>query len=138
MPRSRSESAAGMVPSEHEEQVQFVRMVEAAYPAVSALLFAIPNGTHKSPAARVRFRSEGLRSGIPDLFLAVPAGSSHGLFIEMKRRKGGVISPEQKEYIEALREQGYSAHVCHGCDEAFAVFDGYLNGTAAKHSRTDK
>lgn len=117
----------GMTPSEHDEQAQLVNMVEAVFPAVSALLFAIPNGANKSPVARLRFKAEGLRSGVPDMFLALPAGRWHGLFIEMKRRRGGTVSPEQKAYIEALRAQGYRAEVCRGCDEALEVLRDYLS-----------
>lgn len=116
----------GIVPSEHDEQAQLVQMVEMAFPAVSALLFAIPNGANKSPVARLRFKAEGLRPGVPDMFFALPAGQYHGLFIEMKRRRGGAVSPEQKAYIEALRAQGYRAEVCKGCDEALAVMREYL------------
>lgn len=117
----------GVIPSEHDEQAQLVSMVEAVFPAVSALLFAIPNGANKSPVARLRFKAEGLRPGVPDMFLAYPAGRWHGLFLEMKRRRGGVISPEQKAYIEALRAQGYRAEVCRGCDEALEVLRDYLS-----------
>ena len=135
----RKRSAVKMpVPSEHEEQAQFVSMVEAAFPALSALLFAIPNGANKSPVARLRFKAEGLRPGVPDMFFASARNGRHGLFIEMKRRRGGTVSPEQKEYIEALRSEGYSAEVCRGCDDAFAVFAAYLNGTAANRGKVDK
>ena len=118
---------AAFNPSEHDEQAQFVSMVDTVFPAVSALLFAIPNGANKSPIARLRFRAEGLRAGVPDMMLAVPAGGYHGLFIEMKRRKGGTVSPEQKEYIERLRAQGYRAEVCKGCDAALEVLREYLS-----------
>lgn len=135
----RKRSAVKMpVPSEHDEQAQFVSMVEAAYPALSALLFAIPNGANKSPVARLRFKAEGLRPGVPDMFFAYPCGGRHGLFIEMKRRRGGVISAEQKAYIAELRAAGYIAEVCRGCDEAFAVFAAYLNGVAANRGKVDK
>lgn len=118
-----------LVPSEHEEQVQFVSMVAIMYPAEAAMLFAVPNGANKSPAARQRFRAEGLRAGVPDMFFAVARGGFHGLFIEMKRRKGGVVSPEQKDYINALRARGYRAEVCRGCDEAIDVLSSYMAGS---------
>ena len=118
-----------LVPSEHEEQVQFVSMVALLYPEVASMLFAVPNGANKSPAARLRFRAEGLRAGVPDMFFAVARGGFHGLFIEMKRRKGGVVSAEQKAYIDALRARGYRAEVCRGCDEAMDVLSSYMAGS---------
>ena len=54
--------------------------------------------------------------GVPDLF--VPAW---GLWIEMKRTKGGVVSVEQADWIEYLQGLGYAAVVCRVCDEAKVV-----------------
>lgn len=114
-------------PSEHLEQVQLVAMVEAAYPREAAMLFAIPNGGDRNILVAAKLKKEGVRRGVPDMFLALPRGGWHGLFIEMKRRRGGVVSPEQAAYIEALRAQGYRAEVCKGCDEALEVLRDYLS-----------
>lgn len=78
-------------------------------------------------SARMKFKTEGLRSGVPDMFFAYPSGRHHGLYLEMKRRRGGVLSDEQKMYIERLRERGYRVEVCKGCDEAYTVFTEYLD-----------
>ena len=122
-----SDCNSSVNPREHDEQAQFVRMVEAAYPAeIAALLFAIPNGANKSLSARMRFKAEGLRPGVPDLFFAYPHKGYAGLFIEMKRRHGGAVSMEQKAYIAALRDCGYMVEVCRGCDEAFDRLRIYL------------
>jgi len=63
------------------------------------ILFSIPNGSYKSPAARMIFKKTGLLKGVPDLFLAKPIPPFGGLFIEMKQPKGS-ISPNQKEMGE--------------------------------------
>ena len=115
------------VPKEHEEQAQFVRMVDAAYPRdIAALLFAIPNGGRRHIKTACDLKREGVRAGVPDLFFAYPHKGFAGLFIEMKRRQGGRVSEEQMAYIEALRGQAYRVEVCRGCDEAFAVLAEYL------------
>ena len=117
------------VPKEHEEQAQFIRMVDAAYPRdIEALLFAIPNGGHRHIKTACDLKHEGVRSGVPDLFFAYPHKGYAGLFIEMKRRKGGRVSDGQKRYIELLRGQCYAAVVCRGCDEAFSALALYLAG----------
>ena len=115
-------------PSEHLEQVQLVSMVEAAYPREAAMLFAIPNGGDRNILVAAKLKKEGVRRGVPDMFLALPRGGWHGLFIEMKRRRGGVVSREQKEYIAALNAAGYRACVCRGCDEAFEAIKKYIGG----------
>jgi hypothetical protein len=57
--------------------------------------------------------------------LPVPAGRHHGLYIELKAQ-GGRVSDEQKEWIAALRAQGYRAEVCVGADAAWGVICEYL------------
>ncbi len=107
-------------------------------PGLSALdlLFAIPNaggfsGGFKANVVRVaNLRREGVRPGVPDLMLAMPVGEWHGLFIEMKRARGGVTSPEQKAFIANLRAVGYLAGVCKGFDEARAAVEAYLRPLA--------
>ena len=96
--KARSFSAA-TAPSEHEEQVEFIRLVEFAFPPeVAALLFAIPNGGARHIKTARELKAEGVRKGVPDLFLAYPHNGYSGLFIEMKKRYGGRVSPEQKAY----------------------------------------
>ena len=111
-------------PTEHEEQVKVIAWCDL-HP-LAGMIFAIPNGSHKSLAAAAKFKREGLRSGVPDLFLPVPRGVFHGLFIEMKRVKGSVTSEAQQDWIEFLHSQDYAAFVCKGADEAIAVIKAYL------------
>lgn len=88
-------------------------------------LFAIPNGGRRDAITGARLKKEGVRPGVPDLFLAVPRGKQHGLFIEMKK-DGGRVSPEQREYIEMLARHGYSATVCVGSSAAIFEVEKYL------------
>ena len=50
----------------------------------------------------------------------------HGLFIEMKRQKGGKVSDAQKAWISALIDQGYLAVVCYGWKDAAELIEDYL------------
>ena len=70
--------------------------------------------------------AEGVKAGVPDLFLAVPRDPHHGLFIEMKRADGGRVSNEQREWISRLKKQGYKVVVCHGCVAAIKEIQDYL------------
>lgn len=113
--------------SEHEEQVKVI-----AYCRNNVLLknvFAIPNGGKRSMIAAMRAQAEGLCSGVPDLFIPFANGVYHGLFIEMKKRKGGVVSVTQKEWLAKLNESGYLAIVCKGADEAIAEINRYCGYT---------
>ena len=73
-------------------------------------------------------KAEGVRAGVPDLFLSVPRGAYHGLFIEMKKENGGRVSISQKSMIESLKSQGYAAFVCRGWTEARITIEAYLHG----------
>lgn len=123
------------VPTEHIEQVTLVQWLERQHPNISKLLFAVPNGAslagpaHARAKQMQRLKAEGLRNGTPDIFIAYPYGGYHGLFIEMKRQKGGTLSKEQKQWLERLNEQGYLAKRCNGWEAAKEVIECYLNGT---------
>lgn len=91
------------------------------------LLFAIPNGGERNVIVAARLKAEGVRSGVPDLFLAFGNAGFNGLFIEMKKTKGGRVSDIQKIYLELLRKRGFCAVVCNGCLEARQEIERYLN-----------
>jgi hypothetical protein len=90
-------------------------------------IFAISNGTNKSPASAARHKREGLRAGIPDLFLPYPIADYSGLFIEMKRETRGTVSKAQKDEMDKLRDSGYAAVVCYGLNEAMIAMRQYID-----------
>lgn len=115
--------------TEHEEQKNLFKwwaMFAKANGYPEQLLFAIPMGGNRTIQTRIYLRSEGARKGTPDLFLAYPSQGLHGLFIEMKRIKGGKVEPEQEEFMRVLRLAGFGAGVCRGCDEAIKTITQYL------------
>ena len=122
----------GAVPLEHDEQAAlftWAELQEAAHPELRNL-FAIPNGGARHPAVAAQLKAEGVRRGVPDLFLAVMRRGSDGrtwggLFIEMKRKPNKPTS-EQQEWIARLRASGYMAVVCYGCEEAKQCIMAYL------------
>ena len=113
-------------PTEDQEQAALVRWFQEKYPRIKNRLFAIPNGAHKSRYAASRFMATGLRAGVPDLFLPVPRGQYHGLFIELKRVTGGVVSDRQRDWLNYLNSAGYLAVVCRGCEEAKMTITEYM------------
>ena len=95
------------------------------------LLHHIPNGGSRNAREAHNLRMQGVKAGIPDIFLPVARGGWHGLYIEMKRRKGGRLSDEQAAMLEALREQGYCAWVCKGANDAIELITEYLSNDNA-------
>ena len=99
------------LPSEHLEQVRLVSWFRKTYPDVR--IFAIPNGGARTGSKGMKFKAEGVSPGVPDLF--IPAW---GMWVEMKRQKGGTVSPEQKDWIAYLDDCGYQCIVGKGFEDA--------------------
>lgn len=126
-------------PLEHNEQVALFKFTEQWFPYYPQLrlMFAIPNGaklpfTRNAQGQRYSKQAkilidEGLRSGVPDIFLAVPSRGKHGCFIELKRAdRSNRPSEEQKWWINQLSVVGYQCSVCYGASEAWEVIKEYL------------
>lgn len=119
-------------PLEHDEQVKVIQWCDGPdSPDEAALIFAIPNGGYRGDGkmAKIvgeRLKAEGLRKGIPDLFLPVPMSGFNGLFVEMKRLKDSSVSHSQKKKIPELKKQGYQVDIARGHEEAIQIIDKYL------------
>ena len=117
-----------MIPTEAQEQKDLFRWAELMskrYPELE-LLFHIPNGGSRHIVEAANLKAQGVRAGVPDIFLPVARLGYHGMFIEMKRRKGGRLSEAQKEWICVLERNGYFAIVCAGWEEAVEAIESYL------------
>jgi hypothetical protein len=113
--------------SEHDEQcavIQWAKIFESRYPEL-ALLFAIPNGGKRNVVTAMKLRDEGVKPGVPDLFLPVARHGWHGMFIEMKFGRNKT-TPEQFAVHRALIEQGYGVWVCYSADGAIEAIRAYL------------
>ena len=116
-----------MMGSEAEEQEALFRWAEwaqAQHPELK-LLFHVPNGGRRDKVTAARLKTQGVKPGVPDLFLPVARHGKHGLWIELKIR-GGRTSMSQCEWIGDLREQGYDVFVCYGWEDAKGVLEAYL------------
>lgn len=117
-------------PSEHHEQVSLLNWwnlyAAKQYKVPNVLLYAIPNGGARNIQTGAMLKAEGVRAGIPDLHLALPRGDFHSLYIELKRTKGGRLSPVQAHVLKSLRDAGHRVEVCHGWIEAKTVIENYL------------
>jgi hypothetical protein len=133
-PKAKSNSK-----EEHKEQAKLMLFVTNylmhEYP-VLRWLHAIPNGLSfaeldKMPNGKaIRYKittqmiSEGVKSGVCDLFLPVRSGEYSGLYIEMKSETG-TVSIKQKEFIAFVREQGFKVVVPRSADKALAEIVSY-------------
>jgi hypothetical protein len=168
MPLPSKPKAKSNSHQEHDEQKKLVLFVTNhlmhEYP-VLRWLHAIPNGVSYAELDKmlngkaIRYKittqmiSEGVKSGVCDLFLPVRskemvltkvklsqeqkiefcldvdevyslAPRYSGLYIEMKS-KTGTVSIKQKEFIAFVREQGFKVVVPRSADEALAEIVSY-------------
>lgn len=118
--------ALQLLPTEHQEQKAFIEYGQAMG-GPWLRFYAIPNGGDRHPAVAGKLKAEGARPGIPDLHLPIAKGQYHGLYLEMKRQKGGILSESQSREIALLQADGYAVFVPEGMDEAVEVTKWYLN-----------
>jgi len=114
---------------EHNEQVRLFAWAgrEAEERPELGLLFAVPNGGRRDKVTGARLKAEGVKAGVPDVWLPVARQGYHGLVIELKADATKRASREQERWLADLMEQGYLAVVCHGCEEAKGVIRAYLS-----------
>ena len=118
--------------SEYEEQCNFFTQLRITYPNVWKAAYAHCDGAYYGEDEKSRYRTaaklkrQGAKKGVPDVFIAVAKGKYHGLYIEMKRIKGGAVSEEQKLMLNLLTDNGYACFVAKGADEAFKAVERYL------------
>lgn len=112
---------------EHKHQVAlftWAENVRQQYPDLR-WLFAVPNGGLRTERTAGRLKAEGVRKGVPDIFLDVARGGYHGLRIELKA-PGGRVQPSQREWLDGYVERGYMAAVCVGWLAARELIVEYL------------
>jgi hypothetical protein len=105
--------------SEHDEQKKFVMWAmekQVEIPQINAL-FSVPNAGLRNMKTATYFIVEGLKSGVPDLFLAYPVTGYAGLFIEFKFGKNK-LSKNQIRWRQRLEKNGYAYHVFYSSEEA--------------------
>lgn len=121
--------------SEHDQTKAVVSWFKRQYPKYAGCLVGSANGAHLSGAKwekkrkMDKLKSEGLKPGASDFFIAVPRGGKHGLWVEMKNVKltWCEVKQNQRDHIDLMNEMGYEAIWCAGADIAIAAIKTYMN-----------
>ena len=83
--------------------------------------FHPPNGGHRNVVVAAKLKAQGVKPGVPDIVIVdrPPLYPDNiGTAIELKRRKGGSVTPDQREWLCKLKDRGWAVAVCKGAAEA--------------------
>lgn len=113
------------VPFESDEQIAFVQWCRLNNILVHHSPLEIGGSSRAVKVRAIKMKRLGTSKGFPDLLVFIPAYGVTGEIdsyqmcaIEMKRRRGGTVSKEQKEWLEVLQASGVMSAVCRGAEEA--------------------
>ena len=116
---------------EQQALFEWAMLNESKYPELK-LLYHCPNGGKRNAREAARLKKEGVKSGVPDVFLPVAKKILnismplwYGLYIELKAGKNETTE-SQDWWIENLRGQGYRVEVCYGWEAAKNLILDYL------------
>lgn len=121
--------------SEHEEQKALFQWLDtvgvARFPGHCVdgkfMAFAVPNAAKRSPQLASWMRAEGMRGGVPDVFIPIGNDKYNGLFIEMKYGNNKETAA-QKKWLCALSDHGYKCITCYNWRTGAEIIDAYLTG----------
>lgn len=113
---------------EGDEQIVLFAWLLLQHPKAWEMAFHVPNGGKRSKREGARFKAQGVKAGIPDVFIDIPRGGYHGFRMEFKATppKDAAIQENQKEWIVKFTDNGYYAVICKGFDAAKAAINYYL------------
>lgn len=120
-----------------ESDIQSALVDYANYRGVGNYLIHIPNeqlifSTKSGLTKRQKIgwwrklKKMGFKKGASDLFLALPRGEHHGLWLEVKCPKNRP-TPSQVEFLKIMRQQDYACDIAYGVDQGVVIINRYLS-----------
>lgn len=123
------------IPTEGDEGVcllQWASVIRYQQFRLSDILIMIPNGTKLfgTPKERAiqmsRMKRLGFRPGVFDYLLPVSRPPYPGLFLELKRTRGGIVSSAQAVFKLDMEALGWKCVICEGWESAKDAITEYL------------
>jgi len=111
--------------TESSLQIACMTWINLQHP--KAMAFHVPNGGRRDAVTGARLKREGVRRGVPDIFVPVETDKYNGLFAELKTKRGA-ISKEQRDMMAHLESNGYCVRVCRSVEEFIKCVEDYLKG----------
>lgn len=114
---------------EETEQIFAVAWFEAAYPMYQDILLHYPAGGKRHIRTAARLKRMGAKAGVSDLFLPLPRGGFHGLWMEYKPAPPapGRLQPSQSRWLKRMADLGYRTACVRGPMAFASLVAEYLN-----------
>lgn len=115
-------------PVEDDEQIalfEWAALNLGRYPEIE-YLYHIPNGKYRTIFEATLLKKMGVKNGVSDIHLPVPRGQYHGMWVELKRARGGRLEQDQRIWLSAMKRLGYYCVCCEGWQEAAEYIEAYL------------
>lgn len=94
------------------------------HPKIRGLVIHFANEGKRTIYNGKLLKDMGLRPGVSDLFIAMQKKGFGGAWIEIKTKKG-ILSQEQKLFLEDMEAQGYFTIVCRTIEDTIKIIEWY-------------
>ena len=117
----------GQEPFEHQIQSAFFDLIRVYANKDDRFqdIFAIPNQRGNDFYWLKMKKEEGLKKGVLDVFVSVPSGPYHGLYIEFKAGKNK-LSEAQAKFADRMTKRGFLVVVAREAISAFNTVKKYF------------
>jgi hypothetical protein len=127
-------NSASLIPTEDQECEVFVQWLKLNNIPHAHISNESRSGSKNAMIRGAKLKKMGQSKGYWDYDIFVPIKGINRsidcyelIKIEMKRKKGGTISPEQKEWQKIYQLAGIPCKICKGADEAIDFVKNYSN-----------
>lgn len=108
----------------HRLVFDWIFAMQSAHPVLRFMMH-VPNGGVRSKGEAGKLKAMGVRKGISDVICPFTSGSFKGFACELKAPKGR-CTPEQTDYLEEAKSDGWLTGVCFSLDEFVVMAQAYL------------
>lgn len=124
---------AAQIPLEDDECIVFHQWLELRHIPHAHIANESRSNTRAAMIRGAKLKRMGQSAGVWDYEIFVPVygidktiDDYQLLKIEMKRQKGGTVSPEQKKWQQVYETAGIPNKICKGAKEAIAFVEQYM------------
>lgn len=116
------------IASEDQEQTALAQYLDMRFGEYG--WFHPPNGGSRNVIEATKLKRMGVKKGVPDVIIPCACVMIDKYYnacaIELKRTKGGRVSPEQDRWHHELERRGWLVRVCHGSGSAIDFVESLL------------